>query len=987
MMDNEFVDDMLADFIDESDGLLRQLNENLLGLDEWVKALDDGQSAKCDIDLLNEMFRSAHSIKGLSGMLGLDDINALTHKVENVFDAARQDELAVDRDVVDVIFQAVDRLSEMVERLKEHDGEEVDCQAVVERIQQILVESGQDREQRPTDSVEGEFAQLLQANEPEEVPLSEAGDELLAGIQPIQGSEDDFADVVDEQDVSDKYLSIFIAETDESLDLLSELLVSDHTIDAIEPLLVTCHRIKGSAASLGLNRPAKLSHLMEDVLQEAHQQNAPLDSHSIDALLACTDALRSYVEALKSGTNEDTEDAFQAAYCQLKQAVACSTPATQIAAPDKASDVIATTGLTRDLRAAVLSVAPAGSSGFVGVVAFREGLPLVELKARLVYEKLDRVGAVFHCDPAESEIDDATDLIALTFGVVTDGEDADLRSQLSVEGVQSVDLSLYEIDETAAEPEAPNSDINDQQPDACPNTASTEGSTQAQPETTPVIEPAELKPTKEQAGSNGNGARTAGKENKSKPAETLRVDIERLDQLMNLAGQLVINKARFGQIGDGLRGLTSFKQATHSLGSAIDTLGRVHGEIGSQPGSNRAPDLESVRRHVGLIRDDLETVHRALAQVGTVRALVNELGEAVHQLDRVSDGIQKTVMDTRMVPIGPLFSRFRRVVRDITQGNGKEIQLVIRGDKTELDKRMIDELGDPLIHMIRNSCDHGIELPNDRVSAGKSREGEVTLDAFHRGNRIVIQIKDDGKGLDPDKICDKAISRGLVSAADAEKLTSHQIYQMIWEPGFSTAEQVTEVSGRGMGMDIVRSKIESLNGTAELDSEPGKGTTFTIKLPLTMAILPSLLAEIEGDTFAVPVESVVEIVSVERSDINTVHGVTTAHVRGRVISVVDLAELFSWNQPARETPSLANDDTTLVIVGADDHEVGVIVHRLLGEEDIVIKSLAENYENVTGVAGASILGDGRVSLILDVASLLEMSCYGSTHHETPAVAE
>ena len=293
-------------------------------------------------------------------------------------------------------------------------------------------------------------------------------------------------------------------------------------------------------------------------------------------------------------------------------------------------------------------------------------------------------------------------------------------------------------------------------------------------------------------------------------------------------------------------------------------------------------------------------------------------------------------MDTRMVPIGPLFTRFKRVVRDITRANGKQIQLVIRGEKTELDKRMIDELGDPLIHMVRNSADHGIEPPDVRVKAGKPREGTIILDAFHRGNCIIIEVTDDGKGLDPDRILNKALERGLVTPADAEKMTRQQIYQLIWEPGLSTAEKITEVSGRGMGMDIVKAKIADLNGTIELDSTLGQGTTMTIKLPLTLAILPSLMVQIDGDVFAMPMESVAEIIRIKRQEIATIHGLWTAQVRQQVVSVVKLDEVFAWGRGGQRRTAVEDDDISLVIVGHTGKQVGMAVDRVLGEEDIVI---------------------------------------------------
>jgi two-component system, chemotaxis family, sensor kinase CheA len=298
--------------------------------------------------------------------------------------------------------------------------------------------------------------------------------------------------------------------------------------------------------------------------------------------------------------------------------------------------------------------------------------------------------------------------------------------------------------------------------------------------------------------------------------------------------------------------------------------------------------------------------------------------------------------------------------------------LEISGEGTELDKRMIDELGDPMIHIIRNSADHGIESPEVRAAAGKPRFGTISLCAFHRGSNIIIQVTDDGHGLDANRIRAKAIERGLISAADAERLTQREIYQLIWMPGLSTAEKVTEVSGRGVGMDIVRSKIEELNGSIDIDSELGRGTTLTIKLPLTLAILPSLMVDIDGDAFAIPLESVAEIVNVSRDEMHTVQGRPMASVRDRVVPVLTLGRVFDWRQEAKRKNGESNA-ISLVIIGEGSQQLGLAVHQVIGEEDVVIKSIADNYRNVAGIAGASILGDGRVSLILDPHALIEMS--------------
>ena len=925
--DDEFLASMLGDFLDESDDLLHTLNENLLELDELFQSLADGAVAKIETERMNEMFRAAHSLKGLSAMLGLNDINRLTHKMENVFDAARNDKLDVKHDVVNVVFTAVDRLTGMINGLKEQSDESVEFDGVVDEIDKLL--SGEP-------SIETDVADC-NIDEPEPASIEGTVDQQpeKRALPPMNH----FADVQDEADISDKYLSIFIDEADLSLDQIAEMLLADDQSDAVSGLLVVCHRIKGAAASIGLQRPATLAHLMEDVLQDLREASAVLSPEMTDAMLQCVDALRGYVEGLKHG--EAPSEKFNDVFLQLKAAHQPMVVVPESDAAVEQQDAESPDELDEEVKSAVKTSLPDDKRSLVCRIDFESGLPLVELKARLAYERLNRLGEVVYSSPQESELETSAGLRTLVCAVVTDASVEMAKRDLKIEGVVYTDIQEYGVAKQ----------FGNQSADA---TSSQNG--------TPAQAPPETANPKTDAKNNAA--------NKSKPAETLRVDIDRLDQLMNLAGQLVINKARFGQLSDQLKGLTSGKQASLSISRAFGSLDRVILDADEVNGANRNTTL---RKHVQQVRNDLESVRREIDLFLQTRSVVNDLSEAVHQLDRVSDGIQKSVMDTRMVPIGPLFGRFKRVIRDITRSNGKDIRLKIHGEKTELDKRMIDELGDPLIHMVRNSADHGIESPEDRIAAGKSPHGEVTLDAFHRGNRIFIQVRDDGKGLVPEKILAKAIDKGIVASADAERLTRHEIFQLIWAPGFSTAEKVTEVSGRGMGMDIVKSKIEAINGTVELDSTPGVGTTITIKLPLTMAILPSLLTVISGDVYALPVESITEIVRVRPEDLSTVHGMLTATVRERVISVVQLEQILRDARTSDVDRHPQTNGATIVIMGTDGQELGLIVDDLMGEEDIVIKAMSENYRNVHGIAGASILGDGRVSLILDIAGLIEMS--------------
>lgn len=984
--DGEF-ESLLGDLLDESVQLLDRLHEALAELGRIAHVPPENREPACQLNLLNETFRAAHSLKGLSGMMGLSDINHLTHEMENVFDAARKNEIVLDPATVDLLVNSTDKLSDMVSLLQSGSRDVVDCSDVLTGIHDVLVTSGRIQELASTDLIDQILAQSNRhdasttdesaealAEVPEETPQSS---QEPAAEQPGGPQESEliaaFATIVDEANVPAKYLSIFIDEAEMSLDSLTESLLTEEGSrgrEATEKLMIVSHRIKGSAACVGLHRPAKLAHVMEDLLQRLRDENAQLTHELTDALLKCVDGLKNYVEELKAG--RPSADSFpKLAYDLLAaQNPRTDSPAKappgispvekpKTTAPEPAKPV-ASSDLPPEIRAAMMAKMPPAGHGWLIQIVLQTGIPLSGLKARLIYEKLCQVGHVVYCHPSCESLDDIDELAELFVALITDQSREQVQALVNVSGVQRANLHLFDRPLVVSESTVTPGSVKHPVVEA-PRPAS---GMAKQPPAAPPLEIEKPVPT---------AAETAKPADTVKPTETLRVDIERLDHLMNLTGQLVINRARFSQIGESLKQSSSIPYDSRQFDNMLHMLERMsQGHAG--PGASAEPPREIVefRGDALKLRDSLERMQHALEQFSKIKGNVSELFEAIHQLNLVSDGIQKSVMDTRMVPIGPLFTRFRRVVRDITRANGKEVALVIHGEKTELDKRMIDELSDPLIHMIRNSVDHGIESPADRVAAGKPRQGTITLDARHRGNSILIRVMDDGKGLNVDRIRSKAIERGLITAADAERMTPQQICQLIWEPGFSTAEKVTEISGRGMGMDIVRSKIEGISGTVELENKPGQGTTFTIRLPLTLAILPSLMANIRGEIYALPLESVQEIVRVGTSDIYSIHGTPMARIRGRVVSIVELHEILHWNSSPADGDLDDAPEKTLVVIGTDDREVGLVVDQLLGEEDIVIKSMAENYRNIEGVAGASILGDGRVSLILDVGILIDL---------------
>lgn len=992
---DEMFEALLGDFLDESGQHLDRLNENLLLLDEGIREQSE-QGRTCDIEVLNEMFRAAHSLKGLSAMLGLTDINQLTHKVENVFDAARNGQLVIDRGVIDLMFRAVDRLSAMVDALRESPEEPIDAEAEIHDIAELLRRAGCEKKQSSQNDAEKALADLQRAEAAVAEAMGDASSPsaeaaAVSASTPVPPAERSalteaeqlFAEVRDDGDIDPQYVAILADELDQGIDTLTETLLrveGGGTREDLESLLCTAHRIKGSSAAVGYQRAAKLAHLMEDLLQEMRDTGKPLMPDVNDVLLRCTDALRQFAASLR-GNGTESPDFVEAA----ARLIAFRRPIRAgDAAHSEKSSLPQTPGIPEEWIQAVAEAA-GDAPAVVGIVRFHADVPLPGLKGRLIHEKLCHVGTVCRFAPDPDKLDQLEKLDAVQFGVITDQPLEAIERAVRVGGVLNVMLrpvgglvteGSSATPETAsmplqraAKPESPaiRQDADGEKPSPVARQTGNDSRAQA-PSTAAGPRPAQVSGNHSAAADKTSRPDANGKNKPNdagKTGETLRVDIERLDDLMNLAGQLVISRARFFELGDKLKARAGDMRAVQLLRSIQDTLTRVLSR-----NDRRVSGLGEVEAHLRRIEKDLQVLHEEMASLLEIRAAVNQLSEAIHQFDRITDDIQRSVMQTRMVPIGPLFQRFKRVVRDVTRANGKTIQLVIRGEKTELDKRMIDELGDPLIHLVRNSADHGIEPPEERKKLGKPMVGTITLDAYQRGNSIVIEVIDDGKGLDADRILRKAIDRGLVSQGDAEKLSRQEIYQMIFLPGLSTAEKVTEVSGRGMGMDIVKSKIEELSGVIELDSAPGVGTKVSIRLPLTLAILPSLLVEIGAEVYAMPIEVVREIVCARRENILTVHGLRTARIRQRVISLVELDELFRGLGSRRDFGQDAAE-TTLVVLGDQNHELGLVVDRVLGEQDVVIKSVAENYQNVPGIAGASILGNGRVSLILDVGALMQ----------------
>jgi two-component system, chemotaxis family, sensor kinase CheA len=443
-----------------------------------------------------------------------------------------------------------------------------------------------------------------------------------------------------------------------------------------------------------------------------------------------------------------------------------------------------------------------------------------------------------------------------------------------------------------------------------------------QPTVAPPPPPAPAKvASAEPAAEKGKAAAPNQEQKRSSIHQTIRVDIERLDSLLNLVGELVINRTRISDIATTLERLMSDK-------------------AGVQGGSS----------------------------AGIIAPLAKDLADSAALLARTTNEIQESIMKVRMVPIGQVFDRFPRLVRDVAKARGKEVQLVISGAETDLDKTIVDEVGEPLMHLLRNNVDHGIEPPDERERLGKNRVGTIALNAYHEGNQIIIEVSDDGGGINLEKVRARGIKQGLISSDD--RLSDREIIELIFTPGFSTAEVVSDVSGRGVGMDVVKRNISRLKGVFDVDTVPGQGTRFTIKLPLTLAIIQALLVRVADELYAIPLDSVIESQRVEMVDVRTVHGNEVITLRGQVVPLLRIAEFFQLG--GERDP----DKVMIVIVGLQGRQVGLVVDSFEGEQEIVIKPLSDVVGRIAGISGATILGNGSISLIIDVHSLVSEAYAG-----------
>lgn len=685
-----------------------------------------------------------------------------------------------------------------------------------------------------------------------------------------------------------QYMGMFLEESREHLQTLNRCLLSlendPRNLSVLDEIFRSAHTIKGMSATMGFTSIAELTHEMENVLDLLRKGQLKASPAIIDTLFKCLDTLEQSVESIASNS-EATVDIKPLAAKLAKLAAGKDQEEPAPAAAEKkaaAAPVIATSSgiVLNDTEIAVIKAANRqGYAAYEVQVTLREGCLLKSARAYMVMNALDELGDVIKSVPPAEELEKEN--FDYSFSVVA-------LSDAEPEKVQQALLSISEIDSATVLPLAI--------PDAAPAVAAApaDKAATAAPADKPEAEAPAAKPDAPPA---ADAPTTADK--KLRGGQSVRVDIDKLDTLLNLVGELVINKTRLEQIG-----------LSHRL---------------------------------------------------------TDLTETIEQMDRVTTDLQAVVMKVRMVPVGQVFNRFPRMVRDLSRDLNKEVNLIIQGEETELDRTVIDEIGDPLVHLLRNAIDHGVESPAEREAKGKNPVGEIRLIARHEGNNVIIMVEDDGAGVNPELVKQKALEKGMINQAEAEKMDAAEAVRLLFLPGFSTAKVVTDVSGRGVGMDAVKTKIESLGGMVDVETKVNEGSRFKIRLPLTLAIIQALLVKVCEEIYAIPLGSIDSTINITPGDIKTIQNQEVILLRGQIIPIVRLGNVLGVPESGNESA----EELYVVIVHMGEQKAGVIVDTLIGQQEIVIKSLGKLLASIKVLAGATILGDGRVALILDVGSIMQ----------------
>lgn len=762
-------------------------------------------------------------------------------------------------------------------------------------------------------------------------------------------------------DISEDELPIFLAETEDHLQVLEEGLVrleqEDDDPELLQALFRAAHTIKGSAGMIGHKRLVELTHALETLFDGVRKHTLPITTPLIDACLEAVDGLRllrdevtnlqpcemdvaGLVEALTRFKPGSGETAIKSDESKVVKAAVSPTSApeppvhtVQPAAPIKIEAEISSTSIATSARAFQVLMA------------------------------LQNAGEVLSMDPTQEQIESASPVSKLTAELKLNGElKALTKDLLSISEVEHIKIDGVSIgDEAPAEPEpvtvqpaqaAEVPVVSEPEPQIIPAVVETETFVDE------TLQIGEYLLKNRQITS--AQLQTALDIQKNSPGEKKLlgnilvqagvVNQEALDQA--LAEQINSQKKTISVLQAQETAKNPERSADKTVRTSVERLDKLMNLVG---------ELITDRNRLFQLRHHLEATLRGNEDIST-------LSDAIMHVGRLTDQLQEEVMHIRMVPVANVFSKFPRMVRDLAQKTGKEVDLVIRGQETELDRSVIEEINDPLIHLMRNAVDHGIETPEERAAAGKTPRGTITLSARHEQGHIILTVEDDGNGISAEKLKTTAVQKGLISELEAGMMDDEHAIDLIFLSGLSTSEKVTDVSGRGVGMDIVRNNIERLNGSIIVETHPGRGSKFEVSLPLTLAIVPTMLVKVGGITFAIPLVTVVETQRLTQRDIQTVRGKPVTMLRDQTLALANLTELFDLDH----TPD-PNGYLYVVVVRTTKLQIGLVVDALVGEEEVVVKSFGSLIGDIPGISSAAILGDGQIALIVDVQGLFKLA--------------
>lgn len=709
-------------------------------------------------------------------------------------------------------------------------------------------------------------------------------------------------------DVS-QYLEIFIDETREHIQNLSDHIMvleqEPENADTINEIFRAAHSLKGMAGTMGYKRMQHLTHMMENVFSEVRNGTVKVTSNMVDVLFQCLDAVEAYLDEIVNTTEEgsnDNEPIIKLLNGFLEGDGKNSKDEKETEADSDENKSSSDAAARREIKLSDFEINAISEALAKKMNVFKiwvhvdENCILKAARAFLVFKALEELGEVIKSDPSVQDIEDEKFDFDFTVIIVTNSDkEAATKAVSNVLEIKSVDT------EAITEVSKPETVQEEQTEEEAESKEQPESESKEQPEEKTEVAKAETAPSK---APEKKPAAAPTKANSGKPVvnRTIRVDIEKLDVLMNLVSELIIAK----------NGLVS------------------------------TSNTDSREKNSGF-------------------------NEQIEYLERVTTNLHESVMKVRMMPIETVTQKFPKMVRDLSKKLNKQMKLTMTGEDTELDRTVIDELGDPLMHLLRNSADHGLESEEQRKERGKDPVGSIILNAFQDGNNVVIEVGDDGNGIDVAAVKHKAIEKGTITQEQADTMSDKEIIDLLFKPSFSTAKVVSDVSGRGVGLDVVKTKIESLGGAIEVKTTLGEGSTFSIRLPLTLAIIQALMVEIGYEKYAISLDSIQAIEDVLKTDIKYVQSKEVINLRGNVIPIIRLHEILDIEVNDDDE----NDNLTVVIIKKGDKQAGLVVDRLIGQQEIVIKSLGSYIDSGNKlISGATILGNGDVALILDANTLI-----------------